>query len=231
MTRRRSHLDLLAAEYVLGTLTGRARARFERWMRQDIQVAAAVRRWELRLASLGSAAAAIPPANLWKRIEAKLPPVEGASSTRSWTWLAVAATVAALAFGLRGLLPAPPTIIRPPTVVAASPLFSAYLDVDSANAHWWVRADPARGQWFVVALSVPDVPADKDVELWLLAADGRAPISLGLMPRKGSAIHKIADPSLLQGAKLALSLEPAGGSATGAPTGPVLTAAALEKIV
>lgn len=231
MSRRSNHLDLLAAEYVVGTLTGRARERFARWMRQDIRVAKAVQRWERRLASLPGGAPVKPPPALWKRIEARLPGAKSVSSP--WPWLAIAATLAAVALGLREWMPAPPAPSSPPpTSITVSPVFVAHLSVESpGNGHWSVRADPARGKWVVAALDDPTIPDNHDIELWLLAADGRAPVSLGLMPRRGSVVRSLADPALLPGGKLALSLEPAGGSPTGAPTGPVLTAAALEKAV
>ena len=45
-------LDLLAAEYALGTLTGGARRSFERWRARDPFVARRVRAWEDRFAVL-----------------------------------------------------------------------------------------------------------------------------------------------------------------------------------
>ena len=47
----RELLDRLAAEYVLGTLRGRARRRFERWFVSP-QVGSLVKAWEARLAGL-----------------------------------------------------------------------------------------------------------------------------------------------------------------------------------
>ena len=47
----RELVDRLAAEYVLGTLRGRARRRFERWFVSP-QVGSLVRAWEQRLAGL-----------------------------------------------------------------------------------------------------------------------------------------------------------------------------------
>ena len=50
-TANRELVDRLAAEYVLGTLRGRARRRFERWLVSP-QVGALVKAWEERLAGL-----------------------------------------------------------------------------------------------------------------------------------------------------------------------------------
>jgi anti-sigma-K factor RskA len=66
-------------------------------------------------------------------------------------------------------------------------------------------------------------------ELWLIPAEGGAPVSLAVL---GSLDAKLTLPAqqaarLTRGAKLAVSVEPAGGSPTGAPTGPVLFAGAI----
>jgi anti-sigma-K factor RskA len=67
---------------------------------------------------------------------------------------------------------------------------------------------------------------DKALEVWLVPPDGR-PRSLGLLPsvEGGTTValnlpHDIAE--ALASSELAVSLEPSGGSTTGAPTGPVL---------
>jgi anti-sigma-K factor RskA len=65
---------------------------------------------------------------------------------------------------------------------------------------------------------------DKSLELWALPT-GQAPKSLGLVTASGKAALKLvaaADQSLGDIPALAVSLEPRGGSPTGAPTGPVL---------
>lgn len=54
--------------------------------------------------------------------------------------------------------------------------------------------------------------------------EGRAPVSLGLLPSQGEAVLSVsaqALPLLERGAPLAVSIEPPGGSPTGQPAGPV----------
>src|SRR5688572_32962413 len=71
-TANRELLDRLAAEYVLGTLRGRARVRFERWLLSP-QVAALVNAWERRLAGLDRPhERATPPPGVWRKIEDRL---------------------------------------------------------------------------------------------------------------------------------------------------------------
>ena len=72
--------------------------------------------------------------------------------------------------------------------------------------------------------------AGKALELWILPAEGN-PVSLGLLPASGEQRRELsaAQRAALAGAKqLAVSLEPAGGSPTGLPTGPVLHVAPLS---
>ena len=65
--------DKLAAEYVLGTMSARARRRFEIRLRSDPQLRRAVAQWEARLSPLSGAVPAIePPSRVWRGIEARL---------------------------------------------------------------------------------------------------------------------------------------------------------------
>lgn len=65
-------LDLTAGEYVLGTLSGEERARVEADAASDGALAAAIERWQRRLAPLISAGPVEVPVRVWARIEAKL---------------------------------------------------------------------------------------------------------------------------------------------------------------
>lgn len=103
-------LDRLAGEYALGTLTGPARRRFERLMRERDDVAAAVRRWHARLGPSLVPDKPLPPNPAqWHALEARLFPAEAGlrpSAAREsalaawWRRLLAPAPVAALAFGV-----------------------------------------------------------------------------------------------------------------------------------
>jgi anti-sigma-K factor RskA len=89
--------------------------------------------------------------------------------------------------------------------------------------------DPT-GRQLVLAVA-GDMPADPAHahELWVIPADGK-PRSLGTMPASKQTHMRLADAlaQLLQeGATIAISVEPRGGSPTGAPTGPVVASGAL----
>ena len=65
--------EKLAAEYVLGTLRGRARARFEALMRYDPALRGRVTDWEDKLTPLARAGTDIaPPARLWNALSQRI---------------------------------------------------------------------------------------------------------------------------------------------------------------
>ena len=78
-----------------------------------------------------------------------------------------------------------------------------------------------------------DMPEDpgRAHELWVIPAGG-TPSSLGTMA-EGRMTHMELAAGLAellrQGATIAISVEPPGGSPTGAPTGPVIAAGTLES--
>jgi anti-sigma-K factor RskA len=74
-----------------------------------------------------------------------------------------------------------------------------------------------------------DQVQDQSYELWAVPAAG-TPVSLGLVNPSGeteTGVPPDKRPLLESGVTLAVSLEPRGGSPTGAPTGPVLFTGAL----
>ena len=78
-----------------------------------------------------------------------------------------------------------------------------------------------------------DMPADPSHahELWVIPEGGK-PHSLGTMARGRQMHMRLADALaqlLQQGATIAISVEPPGGSPTGAPTGPVVASGALGQ--
>jgi hypothetical protein len=74
MSRRSPEcLDLLAGEYVMGALHGRARRRFEAMLRADADLGRRVDAWERRLARLADGVEPVePPPWVWTRIERSL---------------------------------------------------------------------------------------------------------------------------------------------------------------
>jgi len=66
-------IDALAAEYVLGTLQGRARSRFQHLLVQRPHIRQAVSEWEQRLDKLAGREPGVrPPADTWPALEQRL---------------------------------------------------------------------------------------------------------------------------------------------------------------
>jgi anti-sigma-K factor RskA len=109
-------LSLLAGEYVLGTLTRRARRRFERLLATRPAARAAVAGWEDRLVGLSIAVPPVaPPPRVWERIAEQLGFAHaGAPARRSpwrspalWQALAAALAIVAIALGFDRMRIAP----------------------------------------------------------------------------------------------------------------------------
>ena len=117
-----------------------------------------------------------------------------------------------------------------PTVTASAPLV-AMVGEDQDQMMVVANWDPEQRR--LVLAVAGDMPEDrgKSHELWVVPGNG-APRSIGVMPA-GKKMHmdlaeQIAE-LLRQGATIAISVEPPGGSPTGAPTGPVMWSGKLES--
>ncbi|MEP4546592.1 MAG: anti-sigma factor [Saccharospirillum sp.] len=220
-------LDTLAAEYVLGTLDADTRVKLQRLMMTSDRARQAVWRWERELNALGASLNDVQPGPVvWQRIEASLglagqaradsakaePRPSRVGSSRGWNpfqhwvWPAIAAALVLVMVSWNTWQVPQPA----PTQVAV-------IQDASARALWSVSLT----EQDLVVTSTREVTAssDRDYQLWLVAADGRAPVSLGLLPETGQ--RQLARSALFDTATvdvLAVSREPEGGSPTGQPT-------------
>jgi anti-sigma-K factor RskA len=213
-------LDLLAAEYVLGTLRGAARRNFERRREREPFVDRRVRSWEERFAALATQLAPVVPSpSVWAGIERRI----GPTPRRRLPALAVAAAAVIAVFGLGWLLLQQ---IRP-----SEPAATAVLATEAGAALWNVEL-VARGDHLeVAAVGGVSVPEARARELWALP-EGAAPVSLGLLPESGGMRIKLDQrqrAALAAATKVAVSDEPQSGSPTGAPTGDILYIAAIVR--
>jgi len=224
--------DLLAGEYVLGQLRGRARDRFERLLLGRPDYARAVAGWEDRLAPLAQAVApAQPPRRVWRRVSRQVRADAGRLSPRRRLsdWFGnsgfVLAGVAAAAFlVVLGLYLSRPAMMPTPGQVAV-------ISTTRGSPQWVITVHDKHMQMRAVGRVSP--PAGKSYELWMLPGHGAKPISLGLLPAAGRASEALSATMLaaLKSADgLAVSVEPAGGSPTGQPTGPVVYTAPIASI-
>lgn len=212
----RELVDRLAGEYVLGTLRGRARRRFERWLVSP-QVGAIVKTWEDRLSGLEPTLRGVtPPAAVWRGIENRLE-LKKLARAPTMRWLAIAASV--MFFALVGVFALRQFGTQPVTQLA-------YIQQDTQTIYWRVELIGDNREVSIHVHKVHDLPAGKSHELWVIPVKG-APVSLGLLPHTGDH-HRVltaAQHAALAGATtLAVSLEPEGGSPNGAPTEVLLTA-------
>lgn len=231
MKKTAQRIEYLAAEYVLGSLTGGARRRFERWMIDSHQVRQEVWFWEAKLGDLGSAVPTQePPSSVWTAIEQRLWATDrSASKSRTgwlWpTWSALASMASVVMLVLWLAAPNVPT--------DATPRLAGAVLEEHAQSPLWViseRGDDMQLNLRTVAAS--QAAAGKDYELWIVPKEG-APISLGVIPVGGTAtvaLTPVTRAALQESRTLAISLEPQGGSPTGAPTGPILHMTRLYEI-
>lgn len=220
--------DMLAGEYVLGTLAGPARRRFERLLREDYALRDVVGSWERRLSPLVDAVPAIaPPKRVWQEIEQRVSPsARQPTPARAGFWrpLALLASTAFVVLVGYVLVVSTREAPVPPVAKAPGAEYVAVLNDEKAQPVWVVSAADFT-QITVKVLTPPPTEADKAYELWLLPGNNQPPRSLGLMPTAGSktvAVPAELRQAMAAGKVLAVSVEPPGGSPTGLPTGPVL---------
>ncbi len=221
----RELVDRLAAEYVLGTLRGRARRRFERWLVSP-QVGEIVKAWEERLAGLEPRLDRVaPPTTAWRGIENRLE-LRSLGRRPVARWMAIAASL--LLFATIGFF-----AIRDPALPATQ---VASIQADAQTIYWRVELLGDNQELAVHVQVAHELERGKALELWVLPAPGvnnGNPVSLGLLPTSGDH-HRVLSPAqraaLAGASQLAVSLEPSGGSPTGLPTGPVLHVAALSPV-
>ncbi|MBC7662356.1 MAG: anti-sigma factor [Caulobacter sp.] len=208
--------DRLAAEYVLGTLAGGARRRFDALLPAHPALRHAVAAWESRLLPMALNAETVQPdARVWSAIESKLgwttPAAAQPASAwrlRFWQLFATGATVAAVVLAT---VPRHEPVAAPMIVV---------LHATKGSETIVAGLSPDRTQLSIQPLQKVALTSDQSLELWALKKDG-PPASLGVIAAdKLTAVNQKTLPKDTKG--LAVSLEPLGGSKTGAPTGPVL---------
>jgi anti-sigma-K factor RskA len=233
--------DSIAAEQALRLLTGAEHAQARALSAADPAFAADVARWQGRLADLFEEVnSKAPPAGLWDRIARATSAPAAANENvdelgrRLKAWRAGASAMTAIAAALAIMLVVQPRSAPAPTPAAVQPRSApmvAMLGNDDKQMKVVASWDPAARQLILaVAGDMPSAP-DKSHELWVIPADGK-PRSLGTMA-KGKQMHMRLEDALAQlmrqGATIAISVEPPGGSPTGAPTGPVVASGSLSQ--
>ncbi|MET0217481.1 MAG: anti-sigma factor [Burkholderiales bacterium] len=218
--------DKLAAEYVLGTLHGLARARFRRLLRYDPALRRTVEDWEARFLPMALATPdVVPPERVWEKIRARIegpwrePARQGLWQSLSlWRGVAALASVAALALAIL-LVQGPKT--EPPMMIVVMNDKEAQPRI----AVSWLPEERGKRMLRVRVMGHQKMEPGTAWELWCLPGGDKPPLSMGLITADGEQVLEVPRnlwPVLDRADGLAMSVEPKGGSPTGLPTGPVL---------
>ena len=229
--------EALAMDYALGALARDARRNVETRLRSDPAFRALVEAWQADLAPLDAQTAPLPPPPaVWEAIAAEITPTRARVATPErpslwnslalWRSLAMAGTAAAAI--------AIVTVTSPPAIEPGVPpqLLVAALAGADGTPLLSAAYDPLRGAGVLTPATQRDDATDKSPELWVIEGKN-PPRSLGVIDIAGPNRHAISTKQLTglaPGSVLAISIEPLGGSTTGAPTGPVVATGVLTAI-
>ena len=242
----RHDLDILAGEYVLGTLDQAERARAEQLMVTDTAFQKTVNEWNQRLAPLSEAIEPVsPPSSAWAKLESALsssvpessqPLAELASqlvelkrSLTAWRFAAMTAVAASVALAVVWISGLDTAFRQTPP----EERYVAMLHSDKGKMGFVITMN-MHGKQFAIRPVSAQAPADKVYELWAIMKDSKKrPMTLGLVGTGAYAMmdapREIDRKELEKGVQLAVSLESVGGAPAGAPMGPVMFAGLLVK--
>jgi anti-sigma-K factor RskA len=208
--------DLLAAEWVLGSLRGAARRRMATLMRTRPALRQRVAAWEAHWVALElNAPRTRPPARVWQRIAQRVRPAP--APRRAWAgWMGAAVTAALAAWLVIAVVPerAPP------------PMMVAQLADERGQPSLllsWRVGDGGQRQVQVQVIAHPQMPAGTTWQAWLLRGGDAPAIALGTIgvePRQTMTVPAAAAAALDAAREIAVSVEPKG--ATGGPSLPFL---------
>ena len=225
-------IDGLAAEYVLGTLDAGERASVAARRVREPQLNAAILAWERRLAPLNDLVRPIePPPPLFDKImtrisrngSARAKPETGANvvdlTRRMKRWRAGALAASALAASLALAISVDKFAPKPP-----GKNLVAILQKDAGSPAFLVSVDVDNRLMTVKPVAAKHEPG-KSFELWIIHDSLGKPKSLGVVDNPTPANKPTLagyKPDVIEDSTYAITLEPEGGSPSGAPTGPVV---------
>ncbi|WP_348814622.1 anti-sigma factor [Halomonas sp. H10-59] len=234
----RDDKDMLAAEFVLGTLDRDERDRVHRQRQHDSELEQRIGEWESRLAPLADEIQDLTPGpDLLPLIQQRIKAIEDAArgdtasnappSTASVTplhrrlafWKAATGLSSAAAVILAAVLLAQPS----PSTSESN--FVAVFQQDDRQPAFMLSVNLEQRRLHVRPVSAEPLP-DRSYQLWIKHDDlGSAPRSVGVLDDDLSldqAALRDYEPELLKHATFGISVEPPGGSPTGQPTGPAI---------
>jgi anti-sigma-K factor RskA len=224
-------LDRLASEYVLGTLHGAARRRFDKLLTESAAARAAVQAWEGRLAALASSVPPVaPPSRVWTATEARIASTALRRGSRPSWWSSL--WKPALGFALGAALTVALVQMMPSAFVSlnelaqreqALPQSYVGLLLDRENLPTLLISSTRYGTRVTVkSLRPVAAPAGKVAQVWALPKEGAAfPIGVAVPTKPpGSTSFEMSSTSeklLANVTRLAVSFEDAPARAGATP--------------
>lgn len=229
-------LQQLAGEYVLGTLPLDERAAVAQRLANEPALREAIDAWEQRLLPLTALAPPQEPSSqLWPRISASLFAPETVRQAGGWQawWNNLAFWRILAGGGLTAALVLAVTMTLQ-TQETTGPGYLVVLVAPQDKAPGWIVQAGNRGSrdLSLIPLGSTSVPRQKALQFWTKGKDWGAPVSLGLVQPGQTVKMKLDQLPPLQPEQLfEITLEPATGSPTGRPTGPVLYIGRAVKVM
>jgi anti-sigma-K factor RskA len=230
----RDDIDILAAEYVLGTLEPVQRQSVKARRSQEPELDRAISDWEVRLSPFNAHYDAIAPSrDLFAGIRARIDGGAQAAMQQVPSTVEFAKLKRRLAAWRAGALGAAAIAASLIVVVLAgdvnSPVqngqFVAVFHRDDTQPAFVMSVDIETREVTIRPVEAT-VPEGKTYQLWIVTEEtGPKPKSLGLLENIANPTTKQLggfDPAMLRNATFGISLEPEGGSPTGQPTGPAI---------
>jgi anti-sigma-K factor RskA len=220
----RDALDVLAGEYVLGTLDSDSTAEVDRALTANKALRDAVAFWQDRLHPLSvlSVPAEPNPAS-WRAIEQRIAPTQELARGNVWRSLTLWRGIAAATILVAVCLALYIGTTRPPS----NRPYVAMLRASQQSQIAWIAIMGSNGL-SLRAATVANPPPGRAYQLWAITPGSSSPEPLGIITLDGRLVLHTLPPGLGTGATLAISIEPPGGSPTGRPTGPVVFTGKIE---
>ena len=214
--------EMLAAEYVLGTLKGGARRRFERLMHAHPALRNRVREWELQLNRLAPSAPPVtPPPATWNALQQRLfsdapPSTPWFQRLAFWRYLGIGSSLVA------GLLAAI-LFVGP---FQEAPGYVVIINDPAQQPVWMLTAPAGMEQFYVKNLKAMDIPEDLGCLLWLRPEDSQDFYALGVLPDEQGEDRVLEIPKtmrpMLPGKLLVTVEDMRGPTPPVRPTGPLV---------
>jgi anti-sigma-K factor RskA len=222
-------LDALCGEYLVGTLRGAARRRFEALLASDPRLALRLQTLQTRFnPGTRGVVPAAPSDRVWRNLSQSLelhryrtPWYRRPALWQGWAWASTAALAVVVGVQLNRTVPQ--------SEVAAGPALAQLTGKDGiAPVSAQISAD---GKQLILHAARPVIAGpNQSYELWLIPAGGK-PLAVAVLGNLDATFPIPADTraQLNAGTTLAVSTEPPGGSPTGQPTGTVILAGKINS--